>query len=208
MDRDKEGEVVEQNLLQDYLSGEKDKEKDQRSQNQHPGQKNLSGESEIDEKIPDEKQDLENKVLSGEFRWMRRTYIHDLEERAVSSTTPSTDDNSESSRMNTYSDRDSTSGSEMSELAIHTLLVETRARDLDREVYQDPDSDCYLIPSERVFDNAADDLETIAVSKRSISLLPQKAVVRTDLLPFEQETQPLAKIWCVKMEEDTINPTS
>ena len=26
---------------------------------------------------------------------------------------------------------------------IHTLLVETRARDLDREVYQDPDSDRY-----------------------------------------------------------------
>ena len=35
---------------------------------------NLSGESEIDEKIPDEKQDLENKVLSGEFRWMRRRH--------------------------------------------------------------------------------------------------------------------------------------
>ena len=97
-------------------------------------------------------------------------------------------------------------GSELSELAIHTLLVETRARDLDREVYQDPDSDRYLIPSERVFDNAADDLETIAVSKRSISLLPQKEVVRTDLQPFKQETQPLAKIWCVKMEEDTHQP--
>ena len=184
VDREKEGEEVEQNLLQDYLSGEKDEEKNQRSQDQHPGQGNLSG----------------------EFRWMRRKYGHDLEERAVSSTTPSTDDKSESSRMNTYSDRDSTSGSELSELAIHTLLVETRARDLDREVYQDPDSDRYLIPSERVFDNAADDLETIAVSKRSISLLPQKEVVRTDLQPFQQETQPLAKIWCVKMEEDTHQP--
>ena len=108
--------------------------------------------------------------------------------------------------MDTYSDRNSSSGSELSELAIHTLLVETRARDLDREVYQDPDSDRYLIPSERVFDNAADDLETIAVSKRSISLLPQKEVVRTDLQPFEQETQPLAKIWCVRMEEDTHQP--
>ena len=96
--------------------------------------------------------------------------------------------------------------SELSELAIHTLLVETRARDLDREVYQDPDSDRYLIPGERVFDNAADDLETIAVSKRSMSLLPQKEVVRTDLQTFEQETQPLAKIWCVKMEEDTHQP--
>ena len=65
VDREKEGEEVEQNLLQDYLSGEKDEEKNQRSQDQHPGQENLSGESEIDEKIPDEKQDLENKVLSG-----------------------------------------------------------------------------------------------------------------------------------------------
>ena len=92
------------------------------------------------------------------------------------------------------------------ELAIHTLLVETRARDLDREVYQDPDSDRYLIPSKRVFDNAADDLETIAVSKRSMSLLPQKEVVRTDLQPFKQETQPLAKIWCIKMEDDTHQP--
>ena len=84
--------------------------------------------------------------------------------------------------------------------------METRASDLDREIYQDPDSDRYLIPSEKVFDNATDDLETIAVSKRSISLLPQKEVVRTDLQPFKQETQPLARIWCVKMEEDTHQP--
>ena len=97
-------------------------------------------------------------------------------------------------------------GSELSELAIHTLLVEARARDLDREVHQDPDSDRYPIPGERVFDNAADKPETIAVSKRSISLLPQKEVVRTDLQPFEQETQPLAKIWCVQMEDDTHQP--
>ena len=166
----------------------------------------MSGESEINEEIPDEKQDRENKVLSGEFRWMRRKHRHDLEERAVSSTTSSTDDDSRNSGMDTYSDRNSSSGSELSELAIHTLLVETRARDLDREVYQDPDSDRYLLPSERVFDNAADDLETIAVSKRSISLLPQKEAVRTDLQPFQQETQPLAKIWCVKMEEYTHHP--
>ena len=65
MDRDKEGEVVKQNLLQDYLSGEKDKEKNQRSQDQHPGQVNWSGESEIDEEIPDERQDPENKVYPG-----------------------------------------------------------------------------------------------------------------------------------------------
>ena len=84
--------------------------------------------------------------------------------------------------------------------------METRARDLDREVYQDPDSDRYLIPSERVLNNAADDLETIAVSKRSISLLPQKEVIKTYLQPFKQETKPLEKIWCVKSEEDTHQP--
>ena len=194
VDQDKEGEKLQQKLLQDYLSGETNDEKNQRSQDQHPGTESLSRESEIDEKIPDEKQDLESKVLSGEFRWMRRRHRHGLEEREVSSTTSSTDDDSRNSGVDTYSDRNSNSGSELSELAIHTLLVETRARDLDREVYQYPDSDRYLIPSERVFDNAADDLETIAVSKHSISLLPQKEVVRTDLQPFKQETQPLAKI--------------
>ena len=140
-----------------------------RTSDQHPGQENLSGESEIDEKIPDEKQDLENKVLSGEFRWMRRRHKHDLEERAVSSTTSSTDDDSRNSGMDTYSDRNSNWGSELSELAIHTLLVETRARDLDREMYQDPDSDRYLIPSERVFDNEADDNSGIEAFDKSVA---------------------------------------
>ena len=50
---------------------------------------------------------------------------------------------------------------------------------LEQNLLQDYLSgDRYLIPGERVFDNAADDLETVAVSKRSISLLPQKEVVR------------------------------
>ena len=96
-------------------------------------------------------------------------------------------------KTETYSDRNSNTGSELSELTIHTLLVETRATYLDRELYQDPDSDRYLLRSETVFDNAADDLETIAVPKRLMSLLPQKEVVRTDLQPFRQETEPLAK---------------
>ena len=143
VDRDKECEEVEQNLLQDYLSGETDDEKNQRSQDQHPGQENLSEESEIDEKIADEKQDLENKVLSREFRWMRRKHRHDLEERAVSSTTSLTDDNSGSSEMDTYSDRNSSSGSELSELAIHTLLVETRARD-----WTNPSTEDWCIPAD------------------------------------------------------------
>ena len=188
------------------MSGETNSEKSRRVQDQHPGQGSLSGESDVDEKFPDEKQDLENKVLFGEFIWMRRTHRFDPEKGTCSFADSSMDDNSRISGIDTYSDRNSSSGLELSELAIHTLLVETRARDLDREVCQDPDSDRYLIPDKRVFDNAADDLETKAVSKRSINLLPQKEVVRTDLQPFEQETQPLAKIWCVKMEEDTHQP--
>ena len=154
------------------MSGETNGEKGRRVQDQHPGQVSLSGESDIDEKVPDKRQDLGNKVLSGECRWMRRRHGHDLEEATDSIADSSTNDNSRNSGIDTYSDRNSNSASELSELAIHTLLVETRNRDLDREVYQDPDRDRYLIPSERVFDNAADDFETIAVSKRSISLLP------------------------------------
>ena len=202
-DQDGEGEKVERELEQDCLSGETNGKINWRVRDQHPGQGSMSGGSEIDEKLPEKEKDLVNKVLSGEFRWMRRRYGPDLKEGADSITDTSMDDSSRNSSMDTYSDRNSSSGSELSEIAIHTLLVETRARDLDREVYQDPDSDRYLIPSERVFDNAADDLETIAVSKRSISLLPQKEVVRTDLQPFKRETQPLATIWCVQTEEDT-----
>ena len=194
MDQDKEGEKIERNLMQDCLSGDTNDEKSQRVQDQQPGQGSLSGESDVDEEVPDGRQDLENKILSGEFRWMRRKHRTDPGDGADSVADSSTDDNSRNSVIDTYSDRNSSSGSELSELAIHTLLVETRAKDLDREVYQDPDSDRYLIPGERVFDNAADDLESIAVSKRSLSLLPQKEVVRTDLQPSEQETQPLAKI--------------
>ena len=163
-DQDKESEKVERNLVQDYLSGETNAEESRRVQDQHPGQGSLSRESDEYEKVLDEKQDLENIVLSGEFRWMRRKHRTDPGDGTDfvtdSVTDYSTDDNSRNSGIDTYSDRNSSSGSELSELAIHTLLVETRARDLDREVYQDPDSDRYLIPSERVFDNAADDLET------------------------------------------------
>ena len=158
VDQDKEGEKVERILVQDCLSGDTNGEKSQRVQDQHPGQGSLSGEPDVDEEVPDGKQDLENKVLSGELRGMRRKHRTDPGDGGDSVADSSTDYNSRNSRIDTYSDRNSNSGSELSELAIHTLLVETRARDLDREVYQDPDSDRYLIPGERVFDNAADDL--------------------------------------------------
>ena len=122
-DQDKEGEKVEPNLVQDCLSGETKGEKSRRVQDQHPGQGSLSGESDVDEKVPDEKQDLENKVLSGEFRWMRGRHRTDLEEGTCSIADSSMDDNSRNSGIGTYSDRNSSSGSELSERAIHTLLV-------------------------------------------------------------------------------------
>ena len=116
------------------------------------------------------------------------------------------DNTSRKSESYNYSDRNSGTGSDLSKLAIHQLLVETRARDLDREVYHDPDSDRYLIPSGKILDNAADDLEMIAVLRHLMNLIPQKEAVRTDLQPFKQETEQLPKIWCVKMEDDTHQP--
>ena len=67
MDQDKEGEKVERSLVHYCLSGETNGEKNRRVEDQQPGQGSLSEESDVDEKFPDEKQDLENKVLSGEF---------------------------------------------------------------------------------------------------------------------------------------------
>ena len=109
------------------------------------------------------------------------THKTDPEEETCSVTDSSVADDSRNSGIDTYSERNSSTGSDLSELAIHTLLMETRARDVDREVYQYPNSDRYLVPRKTVFDNAADDLETKALSKRSMSLLPQKEVVRPDL---------------------------
>ena len=115
VDQDKEGENIEQTLVQDCLSGEMNKEKSQRVQDQHPGQGSLSGVSDVDEEIPDGKQDLENKVLSGEFRWMRREQRTDPGGGADSVADSSTDDNSRNSRIDTYSERNSSSISELSE---------------------------------------------------------------------------------------------
>ena len=55
-------------------------------------------------------------------------------------------------------------------------------------------------------DNAADELELIAVSKRLTRLLPHGKVVRTNLEPSVQEATPLKKIWCVKLMDDTHAP--
>ena len=55
-------------------------------------------------------------------------------------------------------------------------------------------------------EHTADDLETVVVSKSAMSFLLQKEAVRTDLQPFRRETESLAKIWCVRMEDDANQP--
>ena len=83
-DQDKESAKVEQNPRQENLSGETKSEKSRRVQDQHPGQESWSGESDLDEKVPDQKQDLENNTLSVKFRWIRRTRGTDPEEGTCS----------------------------------------------------------------------------------------------------------------------------
>ena len=81
-----------------------------------------------------------------------------------------------------------TSNSDVSEIAIPSLLVERKQRGLNREMDQDPDRDRYISDEEgMVVDNASDELGLIAVSKRPTMLLPHAAVVRTNLEPYEQE---------------------
>ena len=78
---------------------------------------------------------------------------------------------------------------------------------LDREIHQDPDRDIYTSNEEdTVVDNAADELELIAASKRPTRLLPHATVVRTNLEPSVQETTPLKKIWCVKLMDEAHVP--
>ena len=55
-------------------------------------------------------------------------------------------------------------------------------------------------------DNAADELELIAVSKHPTRLLPHGTVVQTNLEPSVQQATPLKKIWCVKLMDDAHAP--
>ena len=94
---------------------------------------------------------------------------------------------------------ETTSNSDVSELAILSLLVEWKQRGLDREIHQDPDRDRYTSDEEgTVVDNAADEYELIAVSKRPTRLLPHVTVVRTNLEPLEQDATPLKRYGLLK----------
>ena len=58
-----------------------------------------------------EEQNLEYKILSGEFRWMSRAHKTDPEEETGSVTDSSVDEDSRNSGIDTYSDRNSSTGS-------------------------------------------------------------------------------------------------
>ena len=151
----------------------------------------LSGES--DSKRP------MDRVLSGESRNISHNLEYDVGESVGSSV-----DSRPHSWDNTS---ETTSNSDMSEIAIQSLLVDWKQRGLDRETHQDPDRDRYTSDEEgTVVDNAADELDLIAVSKRPTRLLPHGTVVRTNLEPSVQEATPLKKIWCVKLMDDAHIP--
>ena len=140
-----------------------------------------------------------DRILSGESRNISDNLEYDVEESVDSSV-----DSRPQSWDNTS---ETTSNSDMSEIAIHSLLVDWKQRGLGRETHQDPDRDRYTPDEEgTVVDNAADELELIAVSKRPTRLLPHGTVVRTNLEPSVQEATPLKKIWCVKLMDDAHAP--
>ena len=124
-----------------------------------------------------------DRVLSGESRNISDNLEYDVGESVNSSV-----DSRPQSWDNTS---ETTSNSDMSEIAIHSLLVDWKQRGLDRETHQFPDRDRYTSDEEgTVVDNAADELELIAVSKRPTRLLPHGTAVRTNLEPSVQEATP------------------
>ena len=79
-DQDQKGEEVEQNLGRESLSGEKDFDGNRRVYQQEPGQESLFREEGVEEHVQGQEQDLEDTILSGEFRWMSRAHKTDPEE--------------------------------------------------------------------------------------------------------------------------------
>ena len=100
-----------------------------------------------------------------------------------------------------------TYSSDVSEIAVQSLLVKWKQRGLDREIHQDSDRD-RCTPDEEciVVDHGADKLELIAVSKRQTRLLRYTSFVRTNIESLEQEATPLKKLCCVKLMDDAHAP--
>ena len=98
--------------------------------------------------------------------------------------------------------------SDISELAIQSLLVEWKERGLDRKVHQDPDRDIYTSDEEgTIVCHVVNELELTALSKRPTRLFPHTTVVRNILEPLGQEaTTVLLKTRCIKMKDDAHAP--
>ena len=78
---------------------------------------------------------------------------------------------------------------------------------LDVEMHQVPDRDRYTLDEEdTVIDNAARELELIAVSTRPTRLILHATVVRVNLEPSVLEATPLKKIRSVKLMDDAHAP--
>ena len=78
---------------------------------------------------------------------------------------------------------------------------------LDIEMHQVPDRDRYTLDEEdTVIDNAARELELIAVSTYPTRLLLHATVVRANLEPSVLEATPLKKIRSVKLMDDAQAP--
>ena len=167
--------------VQDNLSGER--------LMRQPRDRMLSGES--DSKRP------RDRVLSGESR----NTADRLEPDGVESFGSSDD-----SRPQFWDNTSETaSNSDVSEIAIHSLLVDWKQRGLDREMHQDPDRDRYTFDEEgTVVDNAADELELIAVSKCPTRLLPHGRPYQSGAICAK--STPLKKIWCVKLMDNAHAP--
>ena len=136
-----------------------------------------------------------DRILSEESRNMKSKLEGDWIDSIISS-----DDTKSQSWENVS---ETNSNSDVSEIAVHSLLVDWKQRGLDKQMHQDPDRDRYTSDEEgTVIDNAADEFELLAVSKRSARLLPRATVTRISLEPLQQEAPPLKKIWCVKMMDD------
>ena len=87
--------------------------------------------------------------------------------------------------------------SDLSECAIHSRLVDWEGAGLDREMHQDPDRDRYTSDEKgTVVDNAADELELLAVLKRLTKMILHATVVRTNLETLEQEATTSKKMVC------------
>ena len=100
-DQQKEGEEVDRRLEQRNLSRDTNGEERGRVQDQIPGQEKLSGESDVEEQVPDEERDLDDKILSGEFKWISRMHRTDPGKGTGSIADSSLDDNSRKSGIDT-----------------------------------------------------------------------------------------------------------